>query len=174
MDTSCEKFCNKMGWYYMKEQIDNIMYMLDWNNDKSIQKEGILLANKIDDISIFIQPDKFGNKVVWENCAKILSQKGDEQLEPYLFKLLEWLQDINWPGSIIILNRLKCYKGKSLAICLEQVINKVINSQSENDLMWLDYLSELLDNNDLVTDLSKKFFVILKRHYHNWGNWYEQ
>lgn len=157
----------------MKKQIDEIMNMLDWNNDISIQKEGLLFASQIENLDIFIQPNKFGNKAVWENCAEILSQKSDKQLEPYLINLLEWLQDINWPGALIILNRLKCYKGKALKPCLEYVINKTADTDNESDFMWLDYLSELLDNRDLISSLSKRHLSILKRHYHNRGYLYE-
>ena len=96
---------------------------------------------------------------------KFFRKKSDKQLEPYLIKLLEWLQDINWPGALIILNRLKCYKGKALKPCLEYVINKTTNN--ENDLMWLDYLSELLDNRDLISSLSRRHLSVLKSRYHN-------
>ena len=37
--------------------------------------------------------------------------------------------------------------------------------------MWQDYLSELLDNRELVPLLSDDVTVLLKQHYHNWGNW---
>lgn len=55
----------------------------------------------------FIQPyipNK--SKVVWEPCAKVIAFKSDEELEPYLNQLFEWLQDMNWPGADIIYDRL--------------------------------------------------------------------
>ena len=56
----------------MMMQISYIMNMLNWNNDKATQERGILLAKKIKNISIFIQPEKYGNKAIWNNCAVIL------------------------------------------------------------------------------------------------------
>lgn len=37
--------------------------------------------------------------------------------------------------------------------------------------MWLDYLSELLDNDMLISSLSCDTLTLLKEHYHNWTNW---
>ena len=85
----------------MKE-INEIFNMLNSNNDLKVQQEGIKLASNIDNIEHFIQPSLYG-KCVWENCAKVLSLKDDDILKPYLFDLLVWLQDLNWPGAIIIL-----------------------------------------------------------------------
>ena len=40
----------------------------------------------------FIQPlTPRHNKNVWENCAAIIAEKSDEELETYLTELLEWL-----------------------------------------------------------------------------------
>ena len=38
----------------------------------------------------------------------------DEELAPYLIELMEWLQDMNWPGAFCILDRLKKMTGDSL------------------------------------------------------------
>lgn len=43
---------------------------------------------------------------MWNNCAKILSDKSDEELSPYLPELFRWLKDLNWPGAICIYDRL--------------------------------------------------------------------
>lgn len=56
--------------------IDEIMDMLDWNMSVEIQKKGLVLANSIKSINVFLQPlDSKHNKNVWENCAKILLKK---------------------------------------------------------------------------------------------------
>ena len=84
-----------------------IMTMLDWNMPLEVQLKGIDLANKTEAIVPFLQPTGFQNcKNVWENCAVVLSAKSDEQLKPYLTKLLEWLKDMNWPGAYKIYERL--------------------------------------------------------------------
>ena len=79
--------------------IDEIMDMLDWNNSIEVQEKGIELGGKVRCINVFLQPGHPGHcKNVWDNCAKILSQKSDETLKPYISNLLEWIEDSNWPG----------------------------------------------------------------------------
>ena len=88
--------------------ITEIMDMLDWNMPPEIQSKGISLAKNIETILPFIQPlTPKHNKNVWENCAVIIAEKSDEKLNPYLIELLEWLQDMNWPGAFCILERLQ-------------------------------------------------------------------
>lgn len=58
--------------------------------------EGIRLVREINDLSLLIQLP--AEPSVWDNCAKILSERTDKELSPYLVELLEWLQDLNWLG----------------------------------------------------------------------------
>ena len=89
--------------------ITDIMDMLDWHMSSEIQSEGISLARKTETITPFIQPlTPRHNKNVWGNCAIIIAEKSDQDLEPYLIELLEWLQDMNWPGAYLIYDRLIC------------------------------------------------------------------
>ena len=105
--------------------ITEIMDMLDWHMSSEIQIEGISLARNIETIIPFIQPlTPKHNKNVWENCAVIISERSDEEIKPHLPEVLEWLQDMNWPGAFCILNRLKEMVNEQLfqhsyAICLK-------------------------------------------------------
>lgn len=96
--------------------INNIMSMLDWNMTLEKQSEGRRIAKELGTIAPFIQPvTPEYNKNVWKNCAIIVSEQEDEKIKPYLCELLEWLQDMNWPGAFCIYNRLLRYKdNKSL------------------------------------------------------------
>lgn len=100
--------------------IDQIFEMLSWNNDKRIQAQGIKEAKKIKNLSVLIQPIE--SKSIWENCAKVLVSKTDEELQIYLIDLFEWLQDMNWPGADIVYERLKSmpvqYIETAYRICL--------------------------------------------------------
>lgn len=105
--------------------IDYIMDLLDWNNSIEMQAQGIQLAQDVECINIFLQPGsrRYG-KNVWDNCAKILSAKSNEELSPYLIELMGWLQDMNWPGAFCILDRLKGMVNEPLfqhsyTICLK-------------------------------------------------------
>lgn len=126
--------------------IDYIMSLLDWNKSIAEQAEGIKMAESIENINVFLQPcNKNYNKNVWDNCAKILSERTDEELSPYIFELLEWLQDLNWPGAFCILDRLQKYADKSscdraLAICLKC-------AQALEDEVWESNLRMLKADN---------------------------
>lgn len=52
-------------------------------------------------------------KMLWDNCAKILSEKTDDELFPYVTELLMWLQDLNWPGAFCILDRMQKYSDNN-------------------------------------------------------------
>ena len=105
--------------------IDYIMDLLDWNNSIEKQEQGIKLAKEVKCINVFLQPGShYYGKNVWDNCAKILSARSNEELSPYLIELMEWLQDMNWPGAFCILNRLKEMVNEQLfqhsyTICLK-------------------------------------------------------
>lgn len=91
--------------------IDYIMDLLDWNRSAEEQALGIELAKDVHFIHAFLQPCmKNYNKNVWDNCAKILAMRPDSELEQCLPSLLEWLQDLNWPGATCILERLQAYR----------------------------------------------------------------
>lgn len=122
--------------------IDNIMDMLDWNQSKEEQEKGLKLARTIKSINVFIQPlDSKHNKNVWENCAKVLSERSDEELKPYIISLLEWLQDMNWPGAFTIFERLKNYKDKKIFDWSYRVVmNKALKLDDE---IWKENLIEL-------------------------------
>ena len=106
--------------------IIEIMDMLDWHMPLEIQSKGISFARNIETIIPFIQPlTPEHNKNVWGNCAVIISEKSDEELKPYLIELLEWLQDMNWPGAFCILNRLQRYSDnnsiyRAINVCIEK------------------------------------------------------
>lgn len=117
--------------------------MLDWNVDVEVQNEGRQLAKDINPITPFIQPltEKY-NKNVWDNCAKIIGERDDIELKPFLIKLLEWIQDMNWPGSAFIFERLCKYSDNiSLYNAISNCINKAIAC---NDEIWISNLKSLI------------------------------
>ena len=133
--------------------------MLHWNSTYGEQSKAIEHAKKIKNISIFIKPDTIG-KPIWENCAKILYDRNDSELNPYLMQLLEWIQDINWPGAWIIHDRLKEFSEvDKLSVSIKESVEKAINSDDE---IWLERISELLVNENLKNNLPKETLNILK------------
>lgn len=146
--------------------IDEIMLMLDWNNSAEEQDKGLRLAANIKSINVFMQPLHPGcNKNVWGNCAKILCEKPDYLLSPYLMQLLEWIEDLNWPGALNILDRLKNYADiKSLCFAVNESTKKAV---ALNNQIWLGNLCELLDNENLKVKLSGDTLDELKKYYNN-------
>lgn len=118
--------------------ISDIYLMLDFRNSYSTRITGIEMAKKITDLSLLIMPP--ASPSVWEECAKILSSKTDEELCLYLPKLLEWLQDIDWPGAFDIYNRLMKFSGGYFDTVLDNVMKR---SQFLKDDMWTEILCKL-------------------------------
>lgn len=128
--------------------IDEIMKMLDWNNPIEEQERGIELGRQIKSINVFLQPCYPGaGKSLWENSAKILIERSDEELEPYLLGLVEWIRDINHPGAWDILERLQ--KFKKCDVLSRIVINRVNEAALLNEIIYIRSMSELLTNETL-------------------------
>lgn len=141
--------------------IDDILKMLDWNNDLKIQQEGRCIAGKVKCLNVFVQPmDKQFNKNIWENCAIILSEKEDELLTPYLFRLLDWLQDLNWPGACIILERLQSYRDyEMLSMAIE---DRIVVANALEEEVWLSNLAELLICDEVKKKLNDHIYEIIE------------
>lgn len=166
MHNSREVSMCEMGRFAVMDRIQQIYDMMDWWSDDAIQAEGRKLAEKWTDLSLLILPD--GKKSVWENCANVLSEKSDEALQPYLAKLLIWLQDMNWPGAFVIAERLKRVKMSILCAPLSQAIDV---AEKKADSIWLDYLAIFLENKELKSHLDVERYHLLEQHYQNfWGD----
>ena len=129
--------------------IDVLMEMLDWNSPEDVQAEGIRLARKVKCIAAFMQP--YSNYNLWKNCAIVLSERSDEELRPYMSRLLMWLEDINWPGAFTILKRLQVYQDK------EDLKNSIdyysgYARASVCPECWLMALNEILHPTELSAD----------------------
>lgn len=144
-----------------------ILKMLDCCNELEIQNKGVELAANFNDIGVFILPmHPLYNKNVWENCAKIIEKRSDQELAPYVIKLLEWLQDLNWPGTFIIIERLKRIDGEILINPYIATLCKAKN-YSEDDQEWLDHLTILIENKELAKKLDEDLYRRLKKRYTN-------
>ena len=134
-----EKLCEA----FKMQDITEIMDMLDWHKLPEIQAKGIALARSTETIIPFIQPlTPKHNKNVWENCAAIIAEKSDEKLEPYLTELLEWVQDMNWPGAFRIMDRLQKYSDDA-SLC--GAVNACLAKAREcGDEVWEDNLCLLM------------------------------
>lgn len=69
--------------------------------------------------------------------------RSDEELLPYMFMLLEWLQDINWPGALIIYDRLTQMPYSSIEFAYKHT--RIIAEQTK-DTCWLGALDDLYED----------------------------
>ena len=136
--------------------IDEIYNLFMWEsqlsnaeNEAKVQK-GIDAAKQIKNLFPFMQPiiippEKC--KLVWEPCAKVVAMRSDKELEPFMFLLLEWIQDLNWPGAMIIHDRLSQMPYHTIEFAFK---HSHIKAEQTNDLCWLGVLD------DLYEDIMKK------------------
>ena len=119
--------------------------MLNENNDDSIQQRGISEGKKIKNFNAFLQPRSIEKcKLVWKNCAIIISSKSDSELIAYLDELFTWIQDINWPGAMLIEERLKRFNKMDKTPFFERELNEKIKiATCIEDYEWLEQLNKI-------------------------------
>ena len=135
-EVSAEEIANTVN-------IDTIFSMLDWNAPEATQAQGRMLARNVRSINMFLQPQMGKhNKNVWDNCARILAERSDDELRPHLFYIFRWLQDMNWPGAFCILDRLQKYADTN---SIRNAVNVCIEKAKERrDEVWEGNLRPLL------------------------------
>ncbi len=151
----------------MSVDIDTLFEMMDEGQPVEVQEEALREARKIKSLSVFMQPIEYGWS--WENCAKVICEKTDEELNSYKYEMLEWLQDLNWPGAFLIMERLEKMDSQLLVYAVGYQVKQAILLK---DNEWLTYMSYLLKNKKLYDAFSenKKCQKILKRYYESyWG-----
>ena len=136
----------------MQYSIDEIYDLFMWDprlsdaeNEAKAQK-GIDAAKQIRNLFPFMQPlvvPPRKSKAVWEPCAKVIAMRSDEELQPFTFMLLEWLQDLNWPGAMIIYDRLTQIPYSSIEFEFEDSRKK---AEQTKDSLWLDALDDLYED----------------------------
>lgn len=115
-----------------------LLRQMDWNQPEKIQQMAVERAKVDSELAFWIQPGYF--KITWENCAEVVSCHTDEELVPYLMQLLEWLQDLNWPGAVRIQQRLRQMKSELLRPSLKEAMRK---AEMQGEEQWLEWLTEL-------------------------------
>lgn len=138
--------------------MNNLLMKLSWDEPIEVQKKAIKLLQKEKDLSIFLQPISENiSKEIWDNCALILCSKTNGELIPYISDLLEWLQDMNWPGAWEILERLQKVPKDSFQNEYEEAIKKA--QQELKNWNEEEYMNSWLSNLKMInTGLKKKDF----------------
>ena len=146
------------------DNIDRILFLINWNRSISEQQAGISLARELLFLKPFFRPTgRYGGKGVWENCALILCERSDTELEPYIMEMLLWLEDLNWRGAELIQARLIQFQKVT---ALADGLNNLVPQLSElGKKAWIEFLSELLTNPLLPTALNSNTVEILQSNY---------
>lgn len=125
--------------------IDEILDLLVWTRSAEEQQKGRMLAREVESVHVFLMPlDRKHNKNVWDNCAIILSERSDDELRPYIDRMLEWVEDLNYPGALTVLERLMRYEDKEwllVWLCRCMKIAKALHEE-----MWTENLHMLKTN----------------------------
>lgn len=166
MDNGCKISNYKMGWCeIMSVSINELFEMLSCDNDPQTQDQAIQEAKNIRFFSIFMQPIE--DQSVWENCAKIIASKSDEELSIYLYDMFYWLQDMNWPGFEIIYKRIKNMPVKVIIGTYIYCVKKAMQLEDEE---WQKYLSGFIENQEIYNLLPEEIQKLMKTHYDAfWG-----
>lgn len=144
--------------------IDEILKLLDCNGDFDSISRGLCLARHTKCLKAFFQPvcAEYG-KETWENCAYIICEHTDEELEFYIEDMLRWLQDINWPGAEQIIRRLQVMKKTDILVMTIETLVPALNFIG--DCQWLANLSRLMINCQISQKLSGSTTTILLHYF---------
>lgn len=136
----------------MTYSIDELYDLFMWDNQLSNEEnankaqKGIEAAKQLKNLFPFMQPTiapPEKSKMVWEPCAKVVAMRNDEELKPFLFMLLEWIQDLNWPNALIIYDRLSQMPYHTIEFAFK---HSHIKAEQTNDSCWLDVLDDLYED----------------------------
>ena len=72
-------------------------------------------------------------------------------MNPYLIRILEWIENLNRPGALIIVDRLKkFYDTKMFSFAIKECVKRATATDNH---IWLENLSELMDNTKLLNNV---------------------
>ena len=132
-----------------KEKFFNLIYLYIKNQDTATKMEIISIAEKHP--MWLITPTS--DKSIWNTCAKILIELKYEIIKKNLPHILEYYQDINWPGADVITRYLTNIPKEDLIVAITEVL-----PLAANDDFWLFGLVSLM----VATDTIKVFQSIDK------------
>lgn len=124
-------------------ELDQLLDNLSWNRPIEVQNRAIeeILKFKPLDYTLLIMPKA---KSCWENAAKILRKSDLPHTREIVMGLLEWLQDLNWPGAQIVIEILESINKITLIPFIEETLKKAALDGDYVWIYWIKYLTERL------------------------------
>ena len=93
----------------------------------------------------------FKNKSYWKNAAIAIREIGYPKIEEIIPDLIVWLQDMTWPGAMIIEDVLMTVPREVLTKHIENAVEIAWDSEDDE---WIYWISELVKD----YDISKEYF----------------
>lgn len=121
------------------ENILRLIKKLSWSVSEEEKKDAIrkLQYIKDEDLHLLVQPI---SKDYWDGAAETVIRLGYPRVKSILPGLLEWIQDINWPGAGEIADFL-LEIGDPMIPYVKDVLN-----QHSDDQEWVYWIFEVLIN----------------------------
>lgn len=133
--------------------VDNFEALVDclsWNEDPARQNEAIaLLVAAGDRLDLFLILRK-GDKSRWQNEARVLVLLGYPRFRGVIPEMMEWLQDLNWPGSSEIIQAFASMAKDELAGHISMAVQRALAAR---DTDWLFGLRHLACESSLAAEL---------------------
>ncbi|MDP4177252.1 MAG: DUF5071 domain-containing protein [Bacillota bacterium] len=138
---------------------NNLLLSLSWNQSLDIQENAIceIASMNLLNPKDLLQPSR---KEYWENAAKVLIKMGYPRIKESISGLLIWLQDMNWPGSNVVIEILRSLPK---AVFIPHLECAVLEAMNTNDDIWLSNLSIILTQCNLkeIDFISKDVYLTL-------------
>lgn len=118
----------------------NIFLNLIWNASLNSQNKTINELASVESLDSrdLLQPV---SKEYWESAAKVLLKMGYPRIKEAIPGLLVWLQDINWPGSNVVMELLRTIPKAEFVPYFEDAVKEALSSDDE---IWIENLSYFL------------------------------
>ena len=144
-------------WGMGMDNIKELIRDLDWSKPEEVQKKSIEQLLKMHDSELIFlaQQNELCHKYCWHNAAAILKAIGYPRIRPVIPYLMEWFQDINWPGVVTIVETLRTINPNELIPYIEEASKRSID---ENDDCWAFGLVTLIRELDLTPIVNKDIY----------------
>ncbi len=121
---------------------------------RELAKKELVNINE-NDLVLLAQQSELCHKGCWESAAEVLNQIGFPRIKSVLPYLMEWFQDINWPGVGTIVKTLRTTNPIELIPYIEDAAKRSI---AENDDCWAFGLVSLVRELDSLHLVDKELY----------------
>lgn len=115
---------------------------LEWNTPETVKTEAKEKLKHMDNDQLPMLLFPHG-KSCWDGAAEVITEIGLPRIHGIMPGVMEWLQDMNWPGAKIIFDYLEKQSKETMLPHIQQALHK---ANEQNDQMWLYWMMYLMEN----------------------------